>query len=331
LELIVWSRTAAALVAALVVAATAAGARADTLPTVPFAMSVVPFVTDGYRYAAYGPDAHTTRIVDTLTGSSFDVPNPDGCSSPTAIGGGQLLWDCNQMLDLATRTVHRPAGLDALSDEFTGDTLDVVLISAGSEWLEGQVDGAHGESGFFFLDWRTGERRDRRLGRAEVANLDSPTLTQRICSPLRRGTQAYAIGEGDTLPGLATAWYARPYLVTYDGRSELPNLYLERCGSMRRAKLARSRDVVRDPQLGAGFLTWTSYRGGRPRAFAYFPDGGRKLSLGPGIPLHTADRIFVSTARPTGLWTIRATSRPLMGRGLPAAHGLAPVSPMRPF
>src|SRR5919112_5919711 len=105
--------------------------------------------TDGVRYMAYTKADGMTRVIDDREGTEFEVATPPDCDNVRAIGGGQLAWSCGRprdpwygaamLLDLRTRTVHEPAGLDDLEQQeayfFEGN--GATWYAVGSHWLLG--------------------------------------------------------------------------------------------------------------------------------------------------------------------------------------------------
>jgi hypothetical protein len=110
-------------------------------------------------------------------------------------------------------------------------------VAIGAKWLALSVaphpscdDGEHADCGpttYLFYNIATGKPRIPRLSPGMLVDLDSPTLTRRICRPLQ-------IPEGDPTFPAPFMFYGRYAL-------ELPvtGIYLDRCGSRLHLPLLR--------------------------------------------------------------------------------------------
>lgn len=98
------------------------------------------------------------------------------------------------LLDLRTRTVHEPAGLEELADEDrTGN------FSFSVDWHDARTVRS------IALNWRTGESyRNTPQGTRVVPDANRPWLTRKLCEPLRRRVRSTPVFE-DTTPPFSTS------------------------------------------------------------------------------------------------------------------------------
>lgn len=262
---------AAAGVALATVAAT--GALSAAMPAAaearapawrPLGTAIMPAVSDDSRWVAWQPDAARTALLDTRTGRRSSVPTPPGCASRDGadgivdLGGGQLLWRCGLLLDLATRAVHAPAGLPAWL------TADAV----GSQWIHGTVFDYHAAVGHY-INWHTGEDRIdiRDYGlpgphitpplATQVADLSLPGLNRSLCAPLRRDRAAPADPGNVNGPPYLGFQYAPPYGISdlvegSGGIARQPPL--RRCGSPKAVPIPRCASLDNPIRLTRGLI-----------------------------------------------------------------------------
>lgn len=252
----------------------------------PVGKTVDAVVSDGARWVAFSPDYDTTRVIDTRTNRSFDVATPDGCSAldpnstdlgasgVLAIGGGQLVWGCEpddpvgqeplRMLNLHTRRVHKPAGLDAMlageGSPHSAGSWSLRWRVVGTHWIVGRdrrSASEQSEERTIAYNWRSGRVRHNWPASARaVPDPDLPALRRRICRPMRRTRSPFVLGE--TLPPFVDFQYDQPFgleqVVRIAHGTETDTLALGRCGSSRRRPLGQ---YLRDSeQLGGGRVSW---------------------------------------------------------------------------
>lgn len=283
-------------------------------------------VADGERFAAFAPSVGVTRVLDTQTGTSFDVATPrcesEGFAAIIAIGGGQLAWWCYsapiELLDLRSRVVRIPPGQAAwLADEWDptalGDGWAITWRAIGRYWLLGyEYDVGHSDSRERALayNWRTGElRRNAPGNRYRAASPDARSLGRRLCRPLHRHRSPQSPDE--ERPPFLDFEYQRPYALaeilrvtrTRDHINEVETLSLERCGRRRGTRLGPY--VRHSEQLGSGWATWNSGR--YVRAYDARHRRRRQWEFPPPVEVtHTAARVFVATGTtPATVYTDR--------------------------
>lgn len=268
-------------------------------------------VSDGVRYVAYARRAGVVDVVDDATGTRFEMKLPEGtCWAPQAVGGGIVLMECSasyppraELIDIRSRRALAPAGLAAVASAFQGDYV-VDLDRVGSSWIGGVAEAYHDHNHRFYLNWRTGELRDRVDERGAVPDLNSPALMVALCDPLAR------------LPFDENAQYVPPDYV--DGVSA--RVVLRRCGSAGKQEIGWRATST---QLGAGAVSWlhrttrfvepagvgvtvNAYRiRGRRLYRRTFPRISRDWSL--VSLLHTAKRLYLSV-RVRRAYRIRAAA-----------------------
>jgi hypothetical protein len=183
----------------------------------------------GYARLDEFGDAEPLVALDDRTGARTLV---GGCGM-SALGSPWVAFDCIsggffQLFDIRTRTWHY-VRCDRLCDA-NSPWLGGVIV--GARWLGLQIDphapcgdGEHNSCGpttYLFYNIASGRSRTPRVGPTTIVDLDSPTLTRRLCAPLAEPTSP---------PGTPPF----PPDVTFYGRFALleaqTGIYLQRCGS----------------------------------------------------------------------------------------------------
>jgi hypothetical protein len=205
------------------------------------------FIRDGFaqnallvtgRYA-YVPGLNGTlatgTLIDDRTGTRTSIASPAGCY-PTAMGGPWLLFSCQGGPDLyslatgAWRPVPPVPGVPMPGSPGP--------VAVGSSWIEfgptGCAPHTCGNAAYAFESVQSGQVRSDPTSATTFADLNSPALARKVCSPLRV-PKANIGSEGDVYQ-----WAARPGTITFYGSSVMANglfrdgstgLFLERCGS----------------------------------------------------------------------------------------------------
>ncbi|WP_354697326.1 hypothetical protein DSM112329_02950 [Paraconexibacter sp. AEG42_29] len=278
-------RRAAGLLGALaplacIVAAPALGAAPPTLRASTLGPVSGAVLADGERWAAWQPDASTTRILDGRTGTLTDVAVPDAClaraGAPfdagagrglTAIGGGQLAWTCGTtgtvttyptLLDLRTMTVRLPAGLPTLLPSpasFYLPPCPGAWTGLGTRWVRASCPGEKSEYPLD-LDARRGivAQTAPILGRRTVDSLDTISRTRTLCAPVlasRRQTQSGVRGFTQRSPQEASGWV----IGTTPRRGPL---VVQRCGTRRVLTLSACRPSCSVGTLTGGWIAWST-------------------------------------------------------------------------
>jgi hypothetical protein len=245
-------------------------------------------VTDGQRYAAYKPSAGTLVVLDDRAGRRVTVSAAGSCQLLAGAAGTFLLLcpDRNPsyvLLHAATATLGAIPGYGSSWDQFTG-----FAYAMGADWLQA-VTSAFGDQTSFYVNWRTGARKDAAWPGQDALepdappDLDSPTL--RPLGPSQK-VVPMAFAEGPfVLRTVAAARYGRyrPLLLYRRGRhpSVLARCHVP-CGSYR---------------LAAHRVVWAQGNA----AFGYIIRQRRRIAWrlpGPvyftGQTQHTAEHVFFS-------------------------------------
>lgn len=141
-------------------------------------------VTDGTRWAAYEPTEGVTRLMDTATGHTVNLVDPEGCAGGlAAIGSGEVLYECNDpecpgqargckipsppnegfgsrryvVEDINSGAQHVVPGTNHIPVGYTETTF--MLSEIGAQWVDGDQwtaeHYAHGQG--IFVNWHTGQ------------------------------------------------------------------------------------------------------------------------------------------------------------------------------
>jgi hypothetical protein len=195
-----------------------------------------------YAYVERGLNGSlvTGTLIDDRTGRRTSLVSPAGCY-PKLMGGRWLLFSCQAGLNLyslatgAWRPVPPLPGVSVPSGPASP-----VPVAVGSSWIEFNTtpcepDPPHcGNAAYVFESVKSGQVRSDPTSATRFADLNSPALARKVCSPLRV-PKANMESEEDLY-----RWAARPGTITFYGRSVMANgmfrdgstgLFLERCGS----------------------------------------------------------------------------------------------------
>lgn len=281
--------------ASLVVVARASARAIDLGPT------LVAAVSDGQRWIAWAPDARTTRLLDGRTGTLTDVPTPDGCSPVSAVGAGQLLWNCTDgnygfplLMHIATQDVSLPEGKEELlqSDRAYGCDSGHRWDGIGRFWIQSWCGAYHGGHEDLF-NWRAGHYGDPPAydDRHHVIDLSQPDGSRTLCDPLRLPRNPYPdatlVGEPLYLP----IPYEPPWALP--STAEDQPLRIQRCHQHRTRRLDRCRFHCSQATIAGGLVTWMS--GGRVR-WARPPGPAHTIGASaPGLTLTHAGRFVIGT------------------------------------
>ena len=152
---------------------------------------------DGRYVAAADGSQRTVRVLDTATGRRQSVVFPEGCW-PATVSTGRILFDCptendpqvygtGSTFDLATRRSSPLPTLTVVALGSSGEASNAGnYTDVGSEWAAVRRSGYHYEfTRYLRLSdgaVSDGSGRDR----SAVADLDAPSGTRRLCSPMQR-------------------------------------------------------------------------------------------------------------------------------------------------
>jgi hypothetical protein len=202
-------------------------------------------------------------LYDDQTGTHVAITGPASCL-PVSIGGPWLLFNCGsgQSPALALyslsrgqwQTVVLNASLQAFNAQCAagqpGDpNCGAAPIAVGADWIEfGEACGYRCPSGTtVFQNIQTGQIKSDPTGGRTIADLSSPVLARRLCSPLRARGSSTVTGTGYS-GFTALALYGRFALVPSRPFKDGSSTVLERCGSKIRMRLrvpvANSREVI---------------------------------------------------------------------------------------
>lgn len=176
----------AVIVAVAVLAAPAAGAPRFK----PFARSSTKPLADAGRWVAWSARSGMLRVLDTERGTIRDIL-PPACDYPRLVGhAGRVLFvkclrDERYALSAATGRVLNAPGFELRERESTacGGDCDTILSTLGAHW--GVEVSRYGRPDRF-LNWRTGERRERTTSETHFDDIDAPSLSVPVCAPFRR-------------------------------------------------------------------------------------------------------------------------------------------------
>jgi hypothetical protein len=181
-------------------------------------------------------------FIDEQTGRRWRVMLPAGCRaggrvSPT-LGDSWLLEDCGRgRVDL-----YSPAGRDwqavtvaPACRNYRSRAGGCIPVAVGTDWIQYDKQSVRLGDRFIFQNIASGAVRGDPAGAATVADLDSPTLAERVCRPLR---------------------VPRHGRLTFDGRFAVAEgaagTFIEKCASHLRIPVS-SDDIAAAP----GSLAWS--------------------------------------------------------------------------
>jgi hypothetical protein len=243
---------------------------------------------DGDRTLVWLTDPMHLHVLDVPSGARYDADIGGACTAPTTpslsdVGGGEVLLNCATVVSppagerrrpvpvlfsLATRTLHAPAGFDALSHAFSGPGEWVRVESVGAHGLRYSGYALHNENLAGLLDWRTGAGVSGIP--TQIWDVDSPTLLTTVCPSVQVPT---------SWEGRLHLIYAAPYAVSGGIRRSLT---FQRCDRPGRVVLRRADGrVVPIVQLSGGFASWWTRRAsdGTASTFAYLPSCDLRLAF----------------------------------------------------
>jgi len=168
-----------------------------------------------------GGTTQGATLIDDRTGQRTELSQPR-CATP--VSGGQWLAfnaaigtpppaDCETQLYPLAGGAPRP-----LNRNMNGN-----VVAIGSDWIEfvSTCDQVHPCPSYSFQNLQTGVVRSDPTDATTIANLNSPTLAQRVCSPLR-----VPITDSLVAP---TSW------LVFDGRFAIASgangIFLDHCGT----------------------------------------------------------------------------------------------------
>jgi hypothetical protein len=279
--------------------------------------------SDGIRYVALTPGGAVAQpdatVVDTRSGSSSRLPQPEGCVQDAAhvtfvdaIGSGRVLWQCwddtggtfvplpaeyslsaKRFLDLGDVAALRTALVQANTWDYTG---------VGKWWIAVNLSGVDSKGrGKLYFNPGTSQRKfNDPLTDTQVADLDAPGLARTLCAPLRRPG---ATNSSQRIFG--TYAYERPYAAW--PASGGTRLMTQRCGSPART-LRKCDGGCLDIEVNGGVLTWTEARSIYAVQLATGQVTRWTSKAGRPVATHVGRTVFMSlpTANPTVFKTYRS-------------------------
>jgi hypothetical protein len=205
------------------------------------------FIRDGFaqdgvlvsgQYAFVPGTLGTGKLLNDRSGRRTSIVSPAGCY-PAAIGVPWLLFSCQGAADLYSLAtgVWRPVP-SVSGPLLPGGGISVGPVAVGSSWIElgptGCGPDACGSPTYAFESVQSGQVATDPTSSTTFADLNSPALARKLCSPLRVPKVTVGIEED------VYRWAAQPGTITFYGSSVMANglfsdgstgLFLERCGS----------------------------------------------------------------------------------------------------
>jgi hypothetical protein len=196
--------------------------------------------------------------INELTGKRRSVLAPDGCDEGDGIGAGQLLFNCGlsglEVYSLSSGSLRAVAvspklvNFETPCDPANSDLeweCGIEPVGIGADWLEFHklcgghcFDTGYPPDTYVFENTRTGEVRADPSGGTSYADLSSPNLARRLCSPVTVPEVAPAYFDSAGAPHSAPGSIASDgnFAIATGGRidaaSGIPfRSYLERCGT----------------------------------------------------------------------------------------------------
>jgi hypothetical protein len=269
-----------------------------------------PAITDGKGIIVFSPSGGTIRVADAQGGTSFEAAPGNQCPDAVvaAAGGGQVMLTCGPasgpgpstpvlLLDVAQRTFHVPAGVEALN----GGDGTTALGGVGADGIGYSYSSEHGSSFWGVLDWRSGQVVASPSDTATTTDLDDPTLQQTLCAPLRRMNEPAQISRDQ-----GSFQFETPYGLE---RSPEGTVTIQRCGSARTATLLKSHASATDPELAPGFVSWIVPGPVDASLYAYLPTCAVRLRWPVSAisdAAHVVGGVVVSEkANASGPWQVR--------------------------
>ncbi len=273
--------------------------------------------SDAVRYLA-ASDGQAVTVLDTATGTRRAIPAPGPGCGFTDIHRGTLLWSCENpaapldrgvTFDLASGRLGTLAPAQPPLNSGAGPGF---YASIGDRWAAATFTTARPLSAIAYVERSTGQQRlldPTALSRNSVVDIDTPSLTRRLCDGQRRPYVANVDGTGRELGELATAgrWAAA---TTYPGpraRQTAPaGVELQRCAAKPRTlKVCRAPWACTQPVIDDRVVAWVetrrrkgrlvvrSLRTGRVRATTVrtFHDELKPLLVGDRLYLASGDTV----------------------------------------
>ncbi|MEA2129035.1 MAG: hypothetical protein QOJ85_1926 [Solirubrobacteraceae bacterium] len=181
--------------------------------------------SDAVRYLAVSADGHSVTVLDTATGTRRAIPAPGPGCGFTDIHRGTLLWYCENPVpplargvtfELATGRLGTLADAQPPRNSGAGPGFYAAI---GDRWAAATFNTDRPLSAIAYVERTTGQQRlldPTALSRNSVVDVDTPSLTRKLCDGQRRTYVANFDGIGRELGDLATAgrWAAA---TTYPG------------------------------------------------------------------------------------------------------------------
>lgn len=206
--------------------------------------------TDGrYTVLWSGRPGEVGTFIDEQTGRRWRVMLPPGCRaggpvSPT-LGDSWLLADCGRgRVDLYSPAGHQWQAVTVAPAcrNYRSSAGGCIPIAVGANWIEYDKQSARLGDRFIFQNIATGAVRGDPTNAKTLADLDSPSLAQRVCAPLR---------------------VPRHGQLTFDGRFAVAQgptgTFIEKCGRRLRIPVP-TEDVATAP----GSIVWLPSATGAP-------------------------------------------------------------------
>ncbi len=282
------------------------------------------YVYESRRLPANG--RATGTLIDEQTGTSASLVSPPGCFF-AAMGGPWVLYQCN--VSVAPAPVAPLELYSIPSGTWQGINSTIGPSAIGSDWIEGAAPGPPcyehcGTDPTVFQNIQTGAVRslpDYHATGTTIPNLNSATLSAKLCSPLRVPAGLTNPFDQLTQPGglsfegsfaIADEWY------TERGGYYNRRFVLERCGT--RLRMALDNSVPGSDPAPTGnthAVVWkpnASFRG----AGVFLPSLRRFTFAVPsgagGSPITLSTRHLYSVTGAGELWTAAAPTQPRRSR-----------------
>lgn len=221
--------------------------------------------TDGERYITVSDRQHPDRpprLLDGLSLREVELTPPDGCDASFGIYRQVVTWRCGNAgatTDLRTGAVRRLPAPDASDPAFVSAEFFYGYAITGRYWAAYGISGYHWATQVY-LELATGRWVLPHEDVDHVIDLDSRTLTRRLCGGQRRLLGPSYSGIGPDLSPLITAGrWAAGLESTFDLDTPVRSrLELQRCGG-RRVTLDRvaGSTTLSAPVFASGRVAWT--------------------------------------------------------------------------
>jgi hypothetical protein len=229
--------------------------------------------SDAVRYLADPADDHSVTVLDTGTGARRAIPAPDPGCGFTDIHRGTLLWYCENPVpplargvtfDLATGRLGTLADAQPPLHSGAGPGF---YASIGDRWAAATFNTYHPLSAIAYVERSTGQQRlldPTALSRNSVVDVDTTSLTRKVCDGQRRPYVANFDGTRLELGDLATAgrWAAATTYPGVHARQSAPaSVELQRCGAKPRTlKVCRAPWSCTQPVINDRIVAWVETR-----------------------------------------------------------------------